>query len=82
METKQSTAYELFVEVRAAHTGKSTAEVQMEITPEVFEMQLNTLHRQYMNHEFTLGKLADLLEVPALNLVDILDAMDLPVRQT
>lgn len=81
MQTKQATAaYNLFTEVRAAHTGKSEAQVQGEISLEQFDQQIHALHQQYMNHEFTIGKLADLLEVPALNLYDILEELELPVR--
>jgi hypothetical protein len=82
MQTKQSVAYELFVEVRAAHTRKTEMQVQAEISLEQFEEQLRTQHQQYMAREFTIGKLADLLEVPPLNLYDILEEMDLPVRYT
>jgi len=33
-----------------------------------------------MNREFTIGKFADLLQVPTLNLYDLLEEMGLPVR--
>ncbi|GEM_PF-2533751 len=81
MQIKQnSAAYELFVELYAAHTGKSEGVVEAEITPEQFEARLNTLYQQYMNREFTIGKFADLLQVPTLNLYDLLEEMGLPVR--
>ncbi len=81
MKTKQNiVAYELFIELYAARTGRSETIVEAEITPEQFEARLKTLYQQYMNREFTIGKFADLLQVPTLNLYDLLEEMGLPVR--
>jgi hypothetical protein len=61
-------------------------EIYREIAPDIiltaneFEDSLRALHTEYMQRQFTIGKMADLLGVPVLNLYDILEAAGLPTR--
>jgi hypothetical protein len=80
MTVKQANAYEQFIDSHARRAEKSEQDMREHISPEDFETRLRTLHHLYIEGEFTIGKFADLMGVPALNLVDILDALDLPIR--
>ncbi len=75
-----STAYDQLVALRVIHTGEPDLEIRKSISQAEFEAQLRDLHQHYMDGEFTIGRLADLLGVPSLNLVDILDEAGLPMR--
>jgi hypothetical protein len=80
ISTSYSLAYTLFVEARAAHTGKIAADIVSEITAETFEIRLRELHARYINRELSLLRFADLLGVPVAHLHPILDAAGLALR--
>jgi hypothetical protein len=80
ISTSYHLAYEVFVEARAAHTGKSVADVKLEITSDAFEFQLRTLHSQYLKREMSLMKLADVLQLSTAQLNAVLDAAGLTLR--
>lgn len=77
---KPSAAYEMYVEARAAHTGKSAADIQAESTPEAVEDKLRALHQQYISREVSLIRAADLLGVSAAHLHNMWDVMGLALR--
>jgi hypothetical protein len=73
-------AYDLFVDVYSARAGKTETQALAEISRQEFDKQIRDLYPRYMNSEFTLGKFVDLLQVPALNLYDILNELGLDIR--
>jgi hypothetical protein len=71
-------AYDIYVEAHAAYTGLTRTQARAELSQAQFEQQLEQLHQRYMDEEFSIGRLADLLNVPAVNLFDILNTLQLP----
>lgn len=75
---QRTAAYDIYLEAHSAYTGMSPSEARAQLSQEQFEDRVRQLHQRYMNEEFSMGKLADLLQVPALNLFDILNELELP----
>jgi hypothetical protein len=82
MQAKETTreGYFLYIELIAAMQHISEREAQARVSEADFLTRLHDLHARHMSGEFTASKLADLLGVPALNLYDLLETMELPVR--
>jgi hypothetical protein len=82
MQTQEhiQAAYDLFVDVYSARVGKTEAQARAEVSPQEFDKQIRDLYPRYMNQEFSIGKFADLLQVPVLNLYDILNELGLDIR--
>ena len=82
MQAKETTreAYLLFIELYAGKNTITEQEAQSEISQSDFLTNLHNLHERHMAGEFTASKFADLLGVPALNLYDLLELLELPVR--
>lgn len=81
MKTQDLTAaYELFVEIHADYTGKSTEQVRAEISPEQFEERLRDLYQQYAAGAFSFGRFTELISVPHWELWQILDTFGLPLH--
>lgn len=76
IQIHHSAVYEMYLEARAAHTGKSVDD----ITPETLEDKLRSLHQQYTNREVSLIRAADLLGVSAAHLHNMWDVMGLALR--
>ncbi len=72
--------YTLTIELYAAYNHIAEAEALAQIREADFLTRLNDLHTRHMGGEFTASKLADLLGIPALNLYDLLETLELPVR--
>lgn len=82
MQARETTreAYLLFIELYAGMNKITEQQAQAEISQSDFLTKLHNLHERHIAGEFTASKFADLLGVPALNLYDLLELMDLPVR--
>jgi hypothetical protein len=80
ISTQHSLAYDVFVHAHAAHTGKSTADIEAVIAHEAFDVQLRDLHAQYLNRAMTLVKMADVLQISTAQLNAVLDAAGLALR--
>lgn len=80
MQTKQTTAYDLFVEAHAAYIGKSPEQIAAETTSDEFEELLSSLHHQYMEGQFSMGRFTELIQVPHLELWEILEVLGLPIH--
>jgi hypothetical protein len=75
------TGYDIYVEYRAEKTGKSEAEIRVEIGAEEFERQVRQLHTQWMSGEFSFGKFTELISIPHWELWQILETFDLPLHR-
>jgi hypothetical protein len=82
MQANETTreGYLLYIELIAAVQHISEGEAQARVSESDFLARLHDLHERHMAGEFSASKLADLLGVPALNLYDLLETMELPVR--
>jgi len=67
-----------FIIARARETGRTPHEIIRELTQEQFEVQVRTLHEQFMRGEFSQSYMAHLLGISRLDLINLLDAMGLP----
>lgn len=68
-----------YVEYRAAHSGQDANELARQLTRNDFYENIYTLHERFMAGEFSLGYMAQLLEITKPNLYHLLDEMGLKV---
>ena len=68
-----------FILSKAKQEGKTPSEVARDITQESFEQQVRELHQRFLVGEFSQGKLADMLGIPRIELIHLLEAMGLQV---
>ncbi len=77
-ETRQTLAYDRFIEARTLYSGRPTEQIRAEISPDEFEARIRALHYQYMAGQFSFGRFTELAGVANLELREILDALGLP----
>jgi hypothetical protein len=69
----------LFILAKAAQENTSPDEVARQLAQETFEKRVRSLHRRFMRGDFSQGALADLLGLPRLELIHLLEALRLSV---
>jgi len=79
MQIATEAALRYYIASKAEDEGKSPDEVAREVTPESFEAYVRELHEQFMAGEFSQGEMADLLGLPRLELIHLLENMGLQV---
>ncbi len=80
IKTELDTAYDFFVEAVAYRSQKTRDDIRAEITTEAFLAQLQALHHQYVAGEFSIGKLADLMNVNPFQLDYLLTTLGMAMH--
>ena len=68
-----------YIQQRAAHSGESPAKVAAQIDRNAFYEKVYALHERFMVGEFSLGYMAQQLDITKPDLYHLLDAMELKV---
>jgi hypothetical protein len=80
IKTELDTAYDFFVEAVAYRTQRTPAAIRVEIPRQAFLSKLETLHRQYLAGEFSIGRLADRMNVNPFQLDYLLTTLGMAVH--
>jgi hypothetical protein len=70
---------EQYIQYRARHSGREAAEVAKQVNRAEFYETVYALHERFMSGEFSLGYMAQLLDITKPDLYHLLDAMELKV---
>ena len=64
---------------RAELDDQNPADLAKKIIQEQFDAHVRALHARFMQGEFSQGKLADMLDLPRIELIHLLEALGLNV---